>query len=136
MISHDAPFLLYWVVTGAIYLDPDDLWLTPSQRDTINEAPDYRSNFGDDLNFVMPWRYVKDNQYASLGVPITVRADRTLAQINPDLAFLLYHEPAHANDFFPAAYMPTTGQETARMITVAAMPTRAWYLIKSAPAIH
>ena len=101
VISYDVRPSFYWVVTGAIYLDPDDLWLTPSQRDTINEAPDYRRNFGDDLNFVMPWRYVKDNQYASLGVPITVRADRTLAQINPDLASLLYHELAHANDFFP-----------------------------------
>lgn len=101
VISYDVRPSFYWVVTGAIYLDPNDLWLTPSQRDTINEAPDYRSNFGNDLNFVMPWRYVKDNQYASLGVPITVRANRTLAQINPDLASLLYHELAHANDFFP-----------------------------------
>ncbi len=107
MISYDVRPSFYWVVTGAIYLDPNDLWLTPSQRDTINEAPDYRSNFGNDLNFVMPWRYVKDNQYASLGVPITVRANRTLAQINPDLASLLYHELAHANDFFPRSVHAT-----------------------------
>ena len=107
VISYDVRPSFYWVVTGAIYLDPNDLWLTPSQRDTINEAPDYRSNFGNDLNFVMPWRYVKDNQYASLGVPITVRANRTLAQINPDLASLLYHELAHANDFFPRSVHAT-----------------------------
>lgn len=107
VISYDVRPSFYWVVTGAIYLDPNDLWLTPTQRDTINEAPDYRSNFGNDLNFVMPWRYVKDNQYASLGVPITVRANRTLAQINPDLASLLYHELAHANDFFPRSVHAT-----------------------------
>ncbi|MGI2183265.1 hypothetical protein ACRN9F_13550 [Shewanella oncorhynchi] len=107
VISYDVRPSFYWVVTGAIYLDPNDLWLTPSQRDTINEAPDYRSNFGNDLNFVMPWRYVKDNQYASLGVPITVRSNRTLAQINPDLASLLYHELAHANDFFPRSVHAT-----------------------------
>lgn len=107
VISYDVRPSFYWVVTGAIYLDPNDLWLTSSQRDTINEAPDYRSNFGNDLNFVMPWRYVKDNQYASLGVPITVRANRTLAQINPDLASLLYHELAHANDFFPRSVHAT-----------------------------
>ncbi|MCU8036286.1 MAG: hypothetical protein WC024_16115 [Shewanella sp.] len=107
VISYDVRPSFYWVVTGAIYLDPNDLWLTPSQRDTINEAPDYRSNFGNDLNFVMPWRYVKDNQFASLGVPITVRANRTLAQINPDLASLLYHELAHANDFFPRSVHAT-----------------------------
>lgn len=107
VISYDVRPSFYWVVTGAIYLDPNDLWLTSTQRDTINEAPDYRSNFGNDLNFVMPWRYVKDNQYASLGVPITVRANRTLAQINPDLASLLYHELAHANDFFPRSVHAT-----------------------------
>lgn len=101
VISYDVRPSFYWVVTGAIYLDPSDLWLTPAQRDSINEAPDYRSNFGNDLNFIMPWRYVKNNQYASQGFPMTVRATRTLAQINPDLASLLYHELAHANDFFP-----------------------------------
>ena len=101
VISYDIRPSFYWVVTGAIYLDPNDLWLTPIQRDTINEAPDYRSNFGNELNFMMPWRYVKNNQYASLSVPVTARAYRTLAQINPDLASLLYHELAHANDFFP-----------------------------------
>lgn len=101
VISYDIRPSFYWVVTGAIYLDPNDLWLTPIQRDTINKAPDYRSNFGNELNFMMPWRYVKNNQYASLNVPATARAYRTLAQINPDLASLLYHELAHANDFFP-----------------------------------
>lgn len=101
VISYDVRPSFYWVVTGAIYLDPNDLWLTPMQRDSINEAPDYRSNFGNELNFIMPWRYVKNNQYASQGFPISARTTRTLAQINPDLASLLYHELAHANDFFP-----------------------------------
>ncbi|MCL1091629.1 hypothetical protein L2744_18890 [Shewanella profunda] len=101
VISYDVRPSFYWVVTGAIYLDPNDLWLTPTQRDTINEAPDYRSSYGSDLNFIMSWRYVKNNQYASIGIPITTRANRTLSQINADLASLLYHELAHANDFFP-----------------------------------
>ncbi|WP_297895916.1 hypothetical protein [Shewanella sp.] len=101
VISYDVRPSFYWVLTGAIYLDPNDLWLTPAQRDSINEAPDYRSDFGNDLNFIMPWRYVKDNQYASQGFPVTTRATRTLTQITPDLASLLYHELAHANDFFP-----------------------------------
>lgn len=101
VISYDVRPSFYWVQTGAIYLDPDVLWLTPAQRDSINEAPDYRSDFGSDLNFIMPWRYIKDNQYASLGFPLSTRATRTLTQITPDLASLLYHELAHANDFFP-----------------------------------
>ncbi|MFB2733455.1 hypothetical protein [Shewanella mangrovisoli] len=107
VISYDVRPSFYWVVTGAIYLDPNDLWLTPTQRDSINEAPDYRSDFGSELNFLMPWRYVKNNQYASQGFPITTRATRTLSQINPDLASLLYHELAHANDFFPRSIHAT-----------------------------
>lgn len=101
VISYDIRPSFYWVVTGAIYLDPNDLWLTPTERDTINEAPDYRGEFGDNLQFLMPWRYVKNNQYTSLSFPITSRHTRNLNQINADLASLLYHELAHANDFFP-----------------------------------
>ncbi len=101
VISYDIRPSFYWVVTGAIYLDPNDLWLTPMQRDTINEAPDYRTGFGNELHFMVPWRYVKNNQYASQSFPITTRASRSLAQINADLASLLYHELAHANDYFP-----------------------------------
>ena len=101
IISYDVRPSFYWVVTGAIYLDPSDLWLTPSERDTINEAPDYRSGFGDELQFYMPWRYVKNNQYASSNIPINVRESRSLADIEADFASLLYHELAHANDFFP-----------------------------------
>ncbi|ABV87290.1 hypothetical protein [Shewanella pealeana] len=101
VISYDVRPSFYWVVTGAIYLDPNDLWLLAEERDTINEAPDYRSSFGNDLNFLMPWRYVKDNNYTSYVVPRSVRADRTAEEMMPDLASLLYHELAHANDFFP-----------------------------------
>jgi hypothetical protein len=101
VISDDIRPSFYWVVTGAIYLDPENLWLTPAQRDSINEAADYRSEFGKELNFLMPWRYVKNNQYASSFIPKTTRQTRTIAQLTPNLASLLYHELAHANDFFP-----------------------------------
>jgi hypothetical protein len=101
VISYDIRPSFYWVVTGAIYLDPENLWLTPAQRDTINEAADYRSDFGKELNFLMPWRYVKNNQYASQSFAKTQRQPRTIADLTPSLASLLYHELAHANDFFP-----------------------------------
>ena len=103
VISYDIRPSFYWVATGAIYLDPSDLWLTPAQRDTINEAPDYRSGFGNDLQFLMPWRYIKNNDYASEYFSPAVRTSRTLDDIEPDLASLLYHELAHANDFFPSS---------------------------------
>ncbi|GIU19063.1 MULTISPECIES: hypothetical protein [unclassified Shewanella] len=101
VISYDVRPSFYWVVTGAIYLDPSDLWLLAEERDTINEAPDYRGSFGNDLNFLMPWRYVKNNSYTSYIVPRSVRTKRTTQEMMPDLASLLYHELAHANDFFP-----------------------------------
>jgi len=102
VISYDIRPSFYSPTTAAIYLDPSDLWVTPEQRDTINQAPDYRSSFGNELQFEMPWRYVKDNDYASYYAPIRYRLSRTLADSQYDFASLLYHELAHANDFFPS----------------------------------
>ena len=101
VISYDVRPSYYWAVTGAIHLDPNNLWLTPGERDTINQAPDFRASFGDSLNFVMPWRYVKDNSYASFYYPDNVRVTRDAADGVNALAALMYHELAHANDYFP-----------------------------------
>jgi len=101
VISYDIRPSFYWALTGAIYLDPNDLWLLAHERDTINESADYRSQFGNELNFIMPWRYVKNNQYVSYSVPRETRTNRTMAELSPELSSLLYHELAHANDFFP-----------------------------------
>ncbi|TWX72522.1 hypothetical protein [Colwellia sp. C1TZA3] len=100
VISYDIRPSYYWVVTGAIHLDPENIWLTPDERDTINQAPDFRASFGDELNFVMPWRYVKNNNYASFYYPINLRLTRDASEGVFDLASLMYHELAHANDFF------------------------------------
>lgn len=102
VISYDVRPSFYQSYTGAIYLDPDDLWLTPEERDTINQAPDYRASFGSDLQFEMPWRYVKDNNYASFFPNIKYRLSRDLDDTLYSFASLLYHELAHANDFFPS----------------------------------
>jgi hypothetical protein len=102
VISYDVRPSFYWAATGAIYLDANNFWLSSQERDTINEAPDYRADFGNDLKFVMPWRYVKDNEYASFSIPITTRIDRTENVGLYRLTSLMYHELAHANDFFPS----------------------------------
>ncbi|HCD15298.1 MULTISPECIES: hypothetical protein [Shewanella] len=101
VISYDIRPSFYWVVTGAIYLDPEDLWLTATERDSINEAPDYRAGFGNELQFLIPWRYVKDNDYASIYRDRSQRSNRPISELTTDLSSLLYHELAHANDFFP-----------------------------------
>jgi len=102
VISYDIRPSFYWAATGAIYLDANNFWLTAQERDTINEAPDYRADFGNDLKFVMPWRYVKDNDYASAYIPASVRVDRSASIGLYRLTSLMYHELAHANDFIPS----------------------------------
>ena len=102
VIAYDVRPSFYWPATGAIYLDAENLWLTPDERDTINEAPDFRADFGNDLQFIMPWRYVKNNAYASKGYSKSVRVERTSNDALYRLSALLYHELAHANDFFPS----------------------------------
>jgi len=102
VIAYDVRPSFYWAATGAIYLDPENFWLTPQERDTINEAPDYRANFGSDLRFTMPWRYVKNNTYASRSYSESARVTRTPADVLYRLTSLMYHELAHANDFFPS----------------------------------
>ena len=101
VISYDVRPSYYWAVTGAIHLDPNNFWLTPQERDTINQAPDYRAAFGDSLKVVLPWRYVKNNSYASFAYSEDVRVTRNAADGVHSLASLMYHELAHANDFFP-----------------------------------
>lgn len=103
VISYDVRPSFYWAATGAIYLDADNFWLTPEERDTINEAPDYRSDFGKELQFYMPWRYVKDNDYADSYFSNDQRVTRTINDGFYRLTSLLYHELAHANDFLPSS---------------------------------
>ena len=102
VISYDIRPSYYWPVTGAIYLDPADLWLTPEERDSIDVAPDYRGEFGQELQYIMANRYVKNNEKAGSYYAPDLRIIRTTDDIVPDLASLLYHELAHANDVFPS----------------------------------
>lgn len=102
VIAYDIRPSFYWAATGAIYLDAENFWLTPEERDTINEAPDYRADFGKDLQFVMPWRYVRNNEYASKQFSITERLPRSAEDGLYRLISLMYHELAHANDYFPS----------------------------------
>ncbi|WP_157256231.1 hypothetical protein [Pelomonas sp. Root1217] len=91
----------YWSATGAIYLDADYLWQTPAERDTVSEAPDPRSDYGNDLAYAMLWRYVQGNQSAGGRSPVLERSSRDSAALIPALGRLLYHELTHANDFLP-----------------------------------
>ncbi len=121
VIAYDIRPSFYWAATGAIYLDPENLWLTPDERDTINKAADFRSDFGKELQFLMPWRYVKNNTYASYYLPQNIRSTRTTLEALPNLAALMYHELSHANDFFPATEWHS--HQTSERILDAALKT-------------
>jgi hypothetical protein len=103
VISYDVRPSFYWAATGAIYLDARNFWLTPEERDTLNEVPDFRSGFGGDLKFRVFWRYVKDNAPYMPGERFSsaARDTRTFDALEADISWLMYHELGHANDFFP-----------------------------------
>ena len=91
----------YYVAAGAIYLDAESFWLTPEERDTVNEAPDYRSDFGSELRYQTLWRYVKDGYSIFKYFDPAQRITRTLDDVQNESAWLMYHELAHALDFLP-----------------------------------
>jgi hypothetical protein len=98
--SHVRPSY-YQAATGAIYLDANNLWLTPEQRDVVTEVPDYRLAFDDLLNFSNFGRQIKSNAYARRSFPSTARITRTNDELILEIGRLLYHELGHASDFFP-----------------------------------
>jgi len=114
VISADVRPSFYWSATGAIYLDPANFWVTPQERDTLNDVPDFRSNFGTELQFIFPWRYVENNEsYLNrVSYPAEQRLQRTTADVQADITWLLFHELAHANDFLPPSSHATLSNST------------------------
>lgn len=97
--------------TGAIYLDPAYLWVTQAELATIDKSQDYRAGFGNDLQFAVLWRYVKDNDYAYGYFPLDYPYDRRPEDIQLPLARLLFHELTHAADFMPPAALATLSRD-------------------------
>lgn len=93
----------YWQATGAIYLDGDSFWMTPEERDTMNEAPDFRSDFGRALQYADLWRYARGNERLFAFYDERLRITRSLDQVRDESGWLLYHELGHALDFMPPA---------------------------------
>lgn len=89
--------------TGAIYIDPNFLWLNASEASTVSTKDDFRSGFSRPLDFRSFGRYVKDDAsafiYRTADNPVT----RSLSDIEYLFASLIVHELAHANDYFPPA---------------------------------
>ncbi len=103
VIDDDIRPSYYTTRSGAIYLDPAKLWLTNEEKATINQKDDYRSDYDNLLAFRSLWRYVKAGSRAYSSYSLDSDKVRSLNDILLPLAALLYHELAHANDFFPLA---------------------------------
>jgi hypothetical protein len=69
----------------------------------VKEVPDYRSAFGDELNFIRLGRQVKNNERSRPSYPAGERVTRDSSATVTDLGRLLYHELAHASDYFAPA---------------------------------
>jgi hypothetical protein len=101
VIAADVRPSQYSPITGAIYIDPGFLWTTNAEKATVSRAPDYRADFGRDLDFVPLSRYVAGTEYAWRYYSLSGSETRTIDDLVMPLTSLMFHELAHANDFFP-----------------------------------
>ena len=101
VIDDDIIPSYYWGLTGTMYIDPRYLWLTPEEAATITKKEDHRAGYSNGLQFLETRRALIDGKYASDYFPIDENITRTKEDIKFELASVLYHELAHANDFFP-----------------------------------
>jgi len=101
VISCDVRPAYCTTFTGAIYLDPQYMWLTYEEKLTISQKEDYRSGFSDDLKYRTLKRYVKDNINLYEDFEWSSTEERSIEDIKYYFAMMLYHELGHANDFFP-----------------------------------
>jgi len=100
VIDDDIIPSYYNPLTGTIYLEPSYLWLTPAEAATITPKEDFRAEYSNDLQFFELGLFFIDNKLAFNPFP-DESIPRTKEDIKFNLADLLYHELAHANDYFP-----------------------------------
>ncbi|MGC4046234.1 MAG: hypothetical protein QM758_20790 [Armatimonas sp.] len=97
----------YRALTGAIYIDPQNLWTTQDELNTINHTPDYRNVYASRLNISTLWRYAKDNTYAYKYYALDSTETRTIDDIKLPFFALLVHEMSHAGDYVPPGKLST-----------------------------
>ncbi|AQA17377.1 hypothetical protein BST95_03145 [Halioglobus japonicus] len=107
VIGSDIRPAFFTALTGAIYIDPQDLWLTPRERESIDWTPDFRSDFGNALQFIPAGTYLSGRNLAwGFSGDYPEGVTRSLVEIILPLGYVIAHELAHANDFIHPAIMP------------------------------
>lgn len=90
----------YTPVTAAIYLDPANVWLTNLEKDDIIKDEDFRTGFGNGLQFKEFNLLTKGGRVAfDTSGKINNTIERTITEVVGPLSALLFHELAHANDY-------------------------------------
>tara|TARA_R110002073_G_scaffold5076_8_gene32078 strand:+ start:13853 stop:15145 length:1293 start_codon:yes stop_codon:yes gene_type:complete len=116
VISYDIRPSFYTSQTGAMYLDPDRMWLTEEERAVIDSDPDFRGEFAKKLDFTILWRYVSNNT--------DIRAfNRDIDSVSLRTAALLFHELAHANDFFPPGNLASINRSQSISLAASSQPS-------------
>ncbi|PID43897.1 MAG: hypothetical protein CSB48_03695 [Proteobacteria bacterium] len=105
VISEDISSSFFHAGTGALYLRPRILALTPAERATLFEPSTLPA--GNDLSFFTRWRYMLDGLPVVSGgvIPYHSRETLRMEELQYEIARTLYHELAHAADYFPAAQL-------------------------------
>lgn len=107
VIAADIRPAYYTTATAAVYLDPQFLWTTVEEKNTIDKSSDSRSGFGEALSFTPLWRYVQGSGYAWEYDSLEGVATRNTGETVLQMAALLFHELAHANDLIPPSLIGT-----------------------------
>ena len=90
----------YHKEASVIFIDPKDLWLTKAEYCSISKKKDYRTHFGDTLSFQFLRRPFKDNIPVYKNSPLSYHEDKSIQDVAPALSVVVFHELAHANDYF------------------------------------
>ncbi len=97
--------------SSSIHLDANYIWLTDDERETIHTSPDYRTGYGQALPYLRIYRLVIDNEYVYTKRTFLDSESRSFTDLILPLARLLFHELAHANDYFPSYLWPQIDSE-------------------------
>ncbi len=102
VIAEDMRRSGYYPFTGAIYIDPQYLWLTQQEKSDLVQNVGGRPNQIDQLNWIRLWRYVtKNGTYAYKQDGFSSSMNRTLDDIVYINTALLAHALALAADVLP-----------------------------------
>ena len=107
VISANVRPSFYYPLTGAIHIDPALVWLLNEEKATVSKAPDFRANFGDELDFRYFAEYLEGAFAAFEFFSLDGDRERTVGEAERLFGIVMYHELAHANDFAPPSRMGT-----------------------------